>query len=275
MLTWVRDVALVFAGAFLAGCSCSGGSDDFTDAGSVDGALADADAAAFRPRSCLEVQEQAVVETGSRPADGTYPLFVDGDADKPWQGYCRGMNRSDPAEYLTVDVDHNYGEISDGSIVTRSEYRRLRIDPADLTIDLLDDAFASTVDGDAHPDRMPAGRTSVPLGWAYFESGSSDDGPAAEAELDLAGTAFAFDESVVADDLAFFCQVTADGDVPAVDSASVASDLRAFTLSALDPVADRGSRMVADCEHLQVGDNDALDALELEGAVVPLVYAGE
>ena len=57
------------------------------------------------------------------------------------------MNTEDPSEYLSVDESDNYSQISNGTVVTQTSYRRLRIDPVTFVVDLLDSTFATTEDG--------------------------------------------------------------------------------------------------------------------------------
>jgi len=55
--------------------------------------------------------------------------------------------------------------------------------------------------------------------------------------------------------LEYFCATT-DDQTPAADgnTATVASDLKPFTLDAIDPRGTRATKMVADCTHLSVPD---------------------
>jgi hypothetical protein len=162
------------------------------------------------------------------------------------------MNLAQPTEYLSVDETENYSQMSNGAVVTESHYRRLRIDPVTLVVDLLDDAFATTEDGALLP---PAGRPHVPAGFAEFASPNDDDGPAAKARIDLADTPFAFSEAVLANGFEYFCAATddhtpADGD----NTVTVSGDLKSFTLDAIDPRGTHATKMVADCAHLSVPD---------------------
>ncbi len=243
--------------------ACGGDDDSGGDADaapSIDATASDA-APAASPETCLDIREAAIADTGEAPADGDYTLYIDGDETKPWTAFCEGMNRADPAEYLTVDEDGNFSQLSNGTEVAVSEYRRLRIDPTALTIDPLDATFAMTTNGDLID--LPGGRADLPAGFAQFASPDNDDGPAATAGADLAGTSFALADSVLDNDGAFFC-TTSDAGVPDGDW-SAAADLRSFELSALNDTADATSRTVADCENLNLES-------DLSEAAWPLVY---
>lgn len=144
----------------------------------------------------------------------------------------------------TVDETENFSQMSDGAVVTQSHYRRLRIDPATLVVDLLDDAFATMASGTLVP---PAGRSSVPAGFAEFASPNDGDGPPAQAKIDLTGTPFIFTEAILANGLEYFSAAT-DDQSPA-DGGNVVTvvlDLRSFTLAAIDPRGSHTTKMVAD-----------------------------
>jgi hypothetical protein len=116
-----------------------------------------------------------------------------------------------------------------------------------LVVDLLDDAFATTEDGALLP---PAGRQHVPAGFAEFASANDNDGPPAKAKIDLADTPFAFSEAILANGLEYFCAAT-DDQTPADggNTVTVSSDLKSFTLDAIDPRGTHATKMVADCAH--------------------------
>jgi hypothetical protein len=203
------------------------------------------------PETCLDIRT-ALLAASQSPADGAYTLYVGRDPNRSWTAYCRHMSFAQPAEYLTVDENENYSQMSNGAVLTESHYRRLRIDPVTLVVDLLDDTFATTEDGALLP---PAGRQHVPAGFAEFASANDDDGPAAQARIDLADTPFAFSEAILANGLAYFCAAT-DDQTPADggNTVTVSSDLKSFTLEAIDPRGTHATKMVADCAHLSVPD---------------------
>lgn len=218
------------------------------------------------PQTCKDVQDQAVEDTGERPANGTYTLYIEGDEIKPWDVYCHNMNLSEPVEYLTVDEDSNFSEISSGSEVIVTYYRRYRIDPESLEIDPLDDIFATT---EGTSDFMPDDRSHIPAGWAQFMSPSSDDGPAATSSIDLDGTAFVFSEEVLDDD--FFCTVTTGGSEDG-SSVTIEADLTKVELTAINNTADEQTKTVGNCTKLSVLDNPGTD--DFTSAAYPLQYVG-
>lgn len=225
------------------------------------------DAAACLPRACLDIRSAALAESGQAPPDGSYTLYVDRNPNRPWTAFCRNLGTPAPSDYLTVVEASNFSQLSDGAVVTQTNHRRLRIDPVALRIDLLDDRFATTEAGALPP---PGGRLHLPAGFAEFVSPNADDGPPAEARLDLGGTGFVMAESVLADNLAFFCAITNDGAGTPGDGnvTTVSSDLSWFTLSAIDPVANSTTKVVADCPHLSVPDAD------ITTGTLPLQYVG-
>lgn len=216
------------------------------------------------PETCKDVQEQSVKDTGERPTNGTYTLYIDGDQTKPWDAYCHRMNLSEPVEYLTVNEDSNFSEISSGTDIVVTHYRRYRIDPVRLEIDPLDDEFATT---EGTSDEIPDNRSHIPAGWAQFESASSFDGPAATSSMNLSGTSFVFSEEV---DDGFFCTVNTggNGDDSSVD---ITADLTKVTLTAINDTADEQTKTVGDCTKLSVQDNAGTD---FKSAAYPLQYAG-
>lgn len=216
------------------------------------------------PETCKGVQELAVKDTGNRPVDGTYTLYAGSDETKPWEAYCYQMNRSEPVEYLTVDEDSNFSEISSGTSVVVTHYRRYRIDPESLEIDPLDDTFATT---EGTSDFMPDDRSHIPAGWAQFRSSSNNDGPEANSSIDLDGTAFAFSEEVLDDD--FFCTVSTGGNGDS-SSVTIQSDLLKVTLTAINDTANEQTKAVGDCTNLSVQDNPGTD--DFTSAAYPLQY---
>lgn len=231
------------------------------------------------PETCADLQEQIVAQTGNRPSDGTYTLFIEGNEAMPWQAYCRRMNLTSPIEYLTVDEQNNFAQIGNGQSVAVTNYRRYRIDPIRLEINPLDDSFAVNDAGfDQFTPVLPVGMSYIPAGWAEFQPVNAFDGPAAESRASLAGTAFVFSESILANNLAdFFCQV----DTPETDStntagtgAEVSSDLTAFHLTAINSNPENSpsgvsTREVADCANL------GPTAQTFTSGSWPLQYVGE
>lgn len=98
------------------------------------------------PATCAELGELK-----ADVADGPATLYVDGDPQKPWAAYCHDM-AGDPREYLPLPRqtgDANIGRYAIvnpipgfmGSRVTR--FKRVRINPANLRVDIGDVTFAS------------------------------------------------------------------------------------------------------------------------------------
>lgn len=238
---------------------------------------ADTTSSTFFPETCFEIQEQVVDETGERPDNGIYTLYVEGDEDKPWDAYCYNMRRSEPIEYLNVEEADNYSEVrNDNNVVATTSYRRLRIDPINLTINPLDDTFATSDFEDTFTPVFPVeGMESIPAGWAEVQPLALNDGTAAESNVSLADTAFSFllSEEDVSD---FFCQVDSETVVEANTEGTdveVAGDLKSFHLTAVNTnlagdASGISTREVADCETLGSNDFDIEDS----EAVWPLQY---
>ena len=57
----------------------------------------------------------------------------------PWSAYCAGMATPNPAEYLELDTrqgEANFSEFSEGGypgFIVKTQFRKIRIDPAELT----------------------------------------------------------------------------------------------------------------------------------------------
>jgi len=250
-----RLLVLVFCGAFLAlfsvfyvsgisGCS---------------GPAAEETATSF-PETCAEVQEAALDETGERPDDGTYTLYVDGDESMPWDAYCHDMSRAEPSEYLDVTEEDNYSQIGNGFTFAQTTYRRLRIDPILLEINPLDNTFATDDFAEYEPTFPIETMESIPAGWAEFvSSGESEETEeAAESRVSLAGTPFIFDESIEAN--GYFCSESQPEEIGDQfmegTGFTVESDLTGFTLTAIHNMAVLGAYIleVADCQNLVSSD---------------------
>jgi len=227
------------------------------------------------PASCQELRSQILSETGSSPANGTYTLYVNGDQNSPWEAFCYQMDGDSPVEYLTVLESNNFSQVGNGTHVAVTSYRRFRIDPTSLEINPLDNTFATNSGFEDFTPELPDGLTYIPAGWAEFQPTRSDDGPAAEGQADLTGTAFVFSQSILANNLGgFFCQVSSDGTNPEDTDgtgASVAADLSSFLLTAINSnpgnqATGVWTREVADCANL--------GGSSFTSASWPLQYAG-
>lgn len=190
------------------------------------------------PETCAEVQEQAVDETGDRPENGTYTLYVDGDEAQPWDAYCHDMQRTEPVEYLTVEEENNYSQIRDNNAVAETSYRRYRIDPITLEIDPLDDTFATSNFDDFEPVFPVEDWEHIPAGWAEVQPVFFNfEGTPAEANASLEGTVFIFSEDIEDTLTVFFCQVDSAEFLPESTDGTgfdVSSDLTSFHLTAVN-----------------------------------------
>ncbi|HTL37837.1 MAG TPA: GON domain-containing protein [Kofleriaceae bacterium] len=137
------------------------------------------------PSTCQEL-----LDTGTPAVDGEYELHVGGDETKPWLAYCADM-ASTPKEYLPLVFvlgDHNYSQYTAGGASfgsnVRTNYLRLRIDPATLMVDIGDQAFAISSGSLVHSGSTPV--SSMPFGVAM----SCDNAASGTADIDLRGTPF-------------------------------------------------------------------------------------
>lgn len=168
------------------------------------------------PQSCLD-RKAVIANTPNAPlpSDGFYQLFVEGDSGKPWWAWCDSMRTTSPRDYLPLAMtheDHNvferFGEPTQpGSVVgssqpvqplfqrrlTRTRYEKVRIDPYTLSIDVLDDTFASTEifqdseqDLDKFAQSVPFGVTQG-CGLQIQDEALRED---AQGRLDLRNTPF-------------------------------------------------------------------------------------
>jgi hypothetical protein len=229
------------------------------------------------PETCAEIQEIAIEETGDRPENGTYTLYINGDESQPWDVYCHNMTRSEPLEYLTVTESANYSQIGNETAVATTSYRRYRIDPITLIIDPMDSTFADNDAGfDSFSPIFPVeGMEYIPAGWAEFQPTIYNMSEGVMAEVSLEGTAFIFSESIEANNLEdFFCKVTSDNSYDDDGTeATVLSDLTGFSLTAKHSYSfgptPTSTRMVADCENL------GTTATDFSTAAWPLEYVGQ
>lgn len=217
------------------------------------------------PETCAEVQETAIDETGERPSNGTYTLYIEGDETKPWDAYCHDMKRTEPKEFITVSELNNYSQFS-GADITETSFRRYRINPITLKIDLLDDTFATT-EGDDNV--VPDDRDHIPAGWAQFGNGVDFGSATAESRIDLADTPFVFAESVLTD---FFCTEADMGGDSSESQITIASDLTFVTLTAKNTISSLTTKTVADCTNLSGTDNTG--TTDFTEGNLPLQYAG-
>lgn len=223
--------------------------------------------------TCQDVKDA----TGTR-TNGMQTLYLNGDSSQPWAAYCHDMNLDAPLEYLTVEAERNYSQYGNGNGVAETQFRRLRLDPDRMQIDLTDTTFATTsiddVAGAPTVANLPLDG-AIPAGWVEYESTVADGGPAATSMVDLSGTAFVFNEDILEGDLsAFFCTITiTDGQAastpPESGEVTVEPDLSSLTLQAISSSANVARRVLADCENM------SKESMSVDGAGLPVSYSAQ
>jgi hypothetical protein len=106
------------------------------------GYLAVGGACLFFPVTCAHVRA-----ADPTAADGNYTLHVGGNPARPWTAWCYDMAGT-PREFLTLVLtggDYNFGQYtaSSGTNV-RTNYTRIRLDPATLLVHCGDQTFAAS-----------------------------------------------------------------------------------------------------------------------------------
>lgn len=136
------------------------------------------------PVTCAEVLAKDPAAT-----DGEYTLYIDRDPAKPWTAYCADMAGT-PSEYLTLvstGGDRNFSQYTAGGgspgTSVRTSFTRVRIDPADMTIVIVDQTFSSSSGSLTHGSGAV---TSMPFGVAM----SCDGSASGVGNIDLTGTPF-------------------------------------------------------------------------------------
>ncbi|HEX8113051.1 MAG TPA: GON domain-containing protein [Kofleriaceae bacterium] len=138
----------------------------------------------YTPTSCGDIKSHV-----SGAADGTYTLYLGGDARKPWQAHCAGM-ANNPREYLSLTganfAQYTHGGNSPGTDV-KTTFTKVRFDPATMKIDSSDRSFATST---GMLDHSGSGTmvTSMPYGVAMDCIGNNS--AAGVAQIDLTGTSF-------------------------------------------------------------------------------------
>src|SRR5262249_21368163 len=122
--------------------------------------------------------------------DGNYTLYIGHDIHKPWMAFCRDMPGT-PSEYLTlahVGPNVNFSQYTAGGAVdgtnVRTNYSKVRIDPATLLVDISDQTFSSSTGSLIHGGETVS---SMPFGVGM----SCDDTASGVGNIDLGGTPFA------------------------------------------------------------------------------------
>lgn len=144
----------------------------------------------YAPKSCAELTAHGV-----SPTEGTYTLYLTGDATKPWNAYCADMNTTTPHEYLTL-TGTNTGQYAQGGQATGMDvtttYMKIRFDPATLIVDISDKSFAMSQGSLNHPNgvgQQPTKVTSMP--YAVAMDCRASNSATGTASIDLGGTKFA------------------------------------------------------------------------------------
>jgi hypothetical protein len=145
------------------------------------------------PQTCRHI-----VDADRDAADGEYLLYLDGEADRPWEAYCHDL-AGQPREFLTLRAEgehrnqsvlHVFERGGYSAVITR--YHKVRIDPRSLDVDIGDQTFADSEGG------ARAGDTSVrsmPFGVAAACTWTTDVALSSRASVDFSGTAFVIDSS--------------------------------------------------------------------------------
>lgn len=192
-----RDIALslsarlalcltIFA-PLIAGCT-SDAADDMDELD--DEAVAEVDQALNPPPPPPPASCQDIRAANSNAGDGNYVLNIGHDPNKHWVAYCRNMATS-PAEYLPlahVGANVNFSQYTAGGAVdgsnVRTNYSKVRIDPATLLVDIGDQTFTTSTGSLVHGGETVS---SMPFGVGM----SCDATASGVGNIDLGGTPFA------------------------------------------------------------------------------------
>ncbi|MFO0576453.1 MAG: GON domain-containing protein [Polyangia bacterium] len=143
--------------------------------------------AAFeKPQSCAQIPASF-----PQAPSGSYTLFINGDANKPWAAYCQiGASTS---TYLSLQnvTTGNYSQYTAGGGRTgtnvRTSFQRLRIDPNTLIVDCGDLTFSSSYGQINHPD----GSKTTQMAYGSAQDCASTSSSSGVGSVDLSGTPFA------------------------------------------------------------------------------------
>ena len=152
------------------------------------------------PESCSDAQD---LYHPYIPGDGRYVINPAGG--QRFSVHCADMaNLFNGADYLEVRSGPglNYGEYeagggAAGTTVTTS-YTKIRLNPADLTVDINDTTFVTSTGSLTHPDAGLGNPTVTEM--PYATAMGCDGTVNAAANINLQGTPFAVDDSFVTDD---------------------------------------------------------------------------
>lgn len=150
-------------------------------------------------RSCAEIR-------AARPdaGDDFYMLYFQGDINKPFNVYCRGMATA-PAEYLPL-VNYGVGGRSNYTLfkvggATQGEdqydyFAGIRLDPVTLNVDVEDRTYAETVGFHSFRPGYEGNRVRR-SNFGEARSCVARDDRSGRANVDLRGTPFALDVATV------------------------------------------------------------------------------
>jgi len=137
------------------------------------------------PASCLEYKL-----THPSAQDGSYTLYVNGNASQPWTAYCHNMANG-PADYLTLPsttgTSINFSQYTarrdrSGDTDVRTVYSKVRIDPFTLRVNTADQTFATSTGRLSHGEAV--------ISMTYGAAMNCDSGNRGLGNIDLRGTAF-------------------------------------------------------------------------------------
>ncbi len=179
-LTAIPDATSVFAGW---GGACSGTTRTCSVTVNADLQVS---ANFASPVSCEQIRS----DQPTAP-DGNRTLFVAGDKTKPWDAYCQ-MTTTPTVTYLNLtktSATDNFAQFTVGGastgITVKTNYTKVRIDPAVLKVDTNDRRFATSMG--ALVFNGSTNVTSMPYATSMACGGSN----AGAANIDLTGTPFA------------------------------------------------------------------------------------
>lgn len=187
-LTATPDATSIFSGW---GVSCSGTSRKCTVSFNADTQVI---ANFSNPSDCEQIRQDSATAT-----DGNRTLYIGGDRTKPWNAYCV-MSITPALTYLNLTntgANQNFSQYTSGGAATgvsvRTNFSKLRIDPATRKIDSNDKRFASSSGSLLHMGTTSV--TSMPYATSMGCLSGSANGV---ANVDLSGTVFAVQTGALA-----------------------------------------------------------------------------
>lgn len=146
-----------------------------------------------QPQSCADLYGQ----TTTPFFEGEYTVFAGGDPTKPFPIYCTNADGTlkDYLSLANVGDTFNYSIIAHEGQQLVVHYTKVRINPYTLELDKSDRAFATAV-GQV-PENIPSEINDPDFGVAVGCGNDLQNLTFAQANVDLNGTAFALDDSVL------------------------------------------------------------------------------